>query len=117
MTPSWKLLGPLEAADGALMFGISTAMIFAVIFRLVQARYVDLREIARTLRRTAGDSDWFFAAGVYAAVGDNDEAFACLEKAYERHDFFLVFLKVHPYMDPLRSDPRYAELVHRIGLP
>ena len=44
MTPSWKLLGPLEAADGALMFGISTAMIFAVILRLVQARYVDLRE-------------------------------------------------------------------------
>src|SRR5580698_2716022 len=44
MTPSWKLLGPLEAADGALMFGISTAMIFAVIVRLVQARYVDLRK-------------------------------------------------------------------------
>lgn len=44
MSPSWKLLGPLEAADGALMFGISTAMIFAVILRLVQARYVDLRE-------------------------------------------------------------------------
>jgi hypothetical protein len=43
MTPSWKLLGPLEAADGALMFGISTAMIFAVIFRLVQARYADLK--------------------------------------------------------------------------
>ncbi len=44
MTPSWKLLGPLEAADGALMFGVSTAMIFAVIVRLIQARYVDLRD-------------------------------------------------------------------------
>ncbi|HEX8797239.1 MAG TPA: ion channel [Terriglobales bacterium] len=44
MSPSWKLLGPLEAADGVLMFGISTAMIFAVIVRLVQARYVDLRD-------------------------------------------------------------------------
>ncbi len=43
MTPSWKLLGPLEAADGALMFGVSTAMIFAVIVRLVQAKFVDLR--------------------------------------------------------------------------
>ena len=51
-----------------------------------------------------------------AALGDKDEAFACLEKAYEKHDFFLVFLKVHPYKDPLRSDARYAELVHRIGL-
>ena len=44
MTPSWKLLGPLEAADGSLMFGVSTAMIFAVILRLVQTRFADLRD-------------------------------------------------------------------------
>jgi len=43
MTPSWRLLGPLEAANGVLMFGVSTAMIFAVIQRLVQARFADLR--------------------------------------------------------------------------
>ena len=43
MTPSWRLLGPLEAADGSLMFGLSTAMAFAVILRLIQARYTDLR--------------------------------------------------------------------------
>jgi hypothetical protein len=43
MSPSWKLLGPLEAADGALMFGVSTAMIFTVIVRLLQARFEDLR--------------------------------------------------------------------------
>jgi hypothetical protein len=43
MSPSWKLLGPLEAADGSLMFGVSTAMVFAVIVRLVQARFEDLR--------------------------------------------------------------------------
>ena len=44
MTASWKFLGPLEAADGALMFGVSTAMIFAVIARLVQAKFEDLRD-------------------------------------------------------------------------
>ena len=44
MTPSWRLLGPLEAANGVLMFGVSTAMIFAVIQRLVQARFTDLRD-------------------------------------------------------------------------
>ena len=43
MSSFWKLLGPLEAADGALMFGLSTAMIFAVISRLILARFVDLR--------------------------------------------------------------------------
>jgi len=44
MTPSWRLLGPLEAADGMLMFGVTTAMIFAVIQRLVRARLPDLRD-------------------------------------------------------------------------
>jgi hypothetical protein len=44
MSPSWRLLGPLEAADGLLLFGVSTAMIFAVIQRLVEARYAILHE-------------------------------------------------------------------------
>jgi hypothetical protein len=44
MSPSWRLLGPLEAANGMLMFGVSTGMIFVLIQRLVQARYVDLRD-------------------------------------------------------------------------
>lgn len=44
MTPSWKLLGPLEAADGALMFGVSTAMIFAIAQRLMRAKFGDLWE-------------------------------------------------------------------------
>jgi hypothetical protein len=43
MSPAWKLLGPLEASDGSLMFGVSTAMIFSVILRLIQSRFVDLR--------------------------------------------------------------------------
>jgi hypothetical protein len=42
MTPSWKLLGPLEAANGALMFGVSTAMVFAIAQRLMRAKFGDL---------------------------------------------------------------------------
>jgi hypothetical protein len=44
MSPSWRLLGPLEAANGMLMFGVSTALIFAVIQWLIQARFADLRQ-------------------------------------------------------------------------
>ena len=44
LTPSWRLLGPLEAANGALMFGVSTATVFAVIQRLIRARFEDLRD-------------------------------------------------------------------------
>jgi hypothetical protein len=43
MSPSWRLLGPLEAANGMLMFGVSTAIIFTVIQRLLHARFADLR--------------------------------------------------------------------------
>jgi hypothetical protein len=44
MSPKWRLLGPLEAANGILMFGVSTAMIFTLILRLTEARFVDLRD-------------------------------------------------------------------------
>jgi hypothetical protein len=44
MSPSWRLLGPLETANGALLFGVSTAMIFAVIVWLIQIRFKDLKD-------------------------------------------------------------------------
>jgi Ion channel len=44
MSSTWRLLGPLETADGMLLFGVSTAMIFAAILRLLEARYADLKE-------------------------------------------------------------------------
>jgi Ion channel len=44
MSPKWRLLGPLEAADGIMMFGVSTAMIFTLILRLNRARYADLSD-------------------------------------------------------------------------
>jgi tetrahydromethanopterin S-methyltransferase subunit C len=43
MSPAWRLLGPLETADGMLLFGVSTAMIFAIIQGLVQTRFSDLK--------------------------------------------------------------------------
>jgi hypothetical protein len=43
MTPHWRFLGPLEAANGMLLFGVSTAMVFALIQWLIEARFADLR--------------------------------------------------------------------------
>lgn len=43
MTASWRLLGPLEAANGMVLFGVTTAMIFAVIWRLAETRFTELR--------------------------------------------------------------------------
>jgi TolB-like protein len=53
----------------------------------------------------------------YAALGDKDAAFAELEKAYKHHDWFMQKIKVDPFMDPLRDDPRFDELVKRMNFP
>jgi hypothetical protein len=50
------------------------------------------------------------------ALGDYDEAFVWLERAYREQSNLLQFLKVHPFFDPVRGDPRFADLVRRVGL-
>ena len=56
-------------------------------------------------------------ADLYFLLGDKDQAFALLEKAYEERDNMVVLLKVEPMFDPLRSDPRFANLLRRVGFP
>ncbi len=56
-------------------------------------------------------------AVVHAALGQNDQAFEWLQKALEDRSFMLVFLKVDPALDSLRSDARFEGLVKHIGLP
>ena len=53
----------------------------------------------------------------YADLGDKNNAFVWLEKAYEQRASGLIFLRLLPDFDSLRSDPRYADLVKRIGFP
>ena len=55
-------------------------------------------------------------ASLLAALGEKDQAFVWLDKAYEVHDFILVMLKVEPMFDSLRSDPRFTVLLKRVGL-
>ena len=58
----------------------------------------------------------FFIATAYAGLGDKDQAFAWLEKDFQQRSGQLPFITWWPNFDSLRSDPRYAELVHRMGL-
>jgi TolB-like protein/DNA-binding winged helix-turn-helix (wHTH) protein/Tfp pilus assembly protein PilF len=53
----------------------------------------------------------------YLGLGDNEQALAWLERAYEEHSMILQYIKVHPFFDPLRGDPRFVGLVRRVGLP
>jgi serine/threonine protein kinase/tetratricopeptide (TPR) repeat protein len=59
----------------------------------------------------------YWVAASYAALGEKDAAFAELEKAYRAHDWFLQRIKTDPFLDPLRDDPRFKDLVRRVGLP
>ena len=52
---------------------------------------------------------------VHAGLGEKDEAFEWLERAYSSRDFMLTLLKIEPTYDLLRDDPRYADLMRRVG--
>src|SRR5712671_5717980 len=59
----------------------------------------------------------YWVAIVHAALGEKEAAFAELEKAYQAHDWFFQRLRADPFMDPLRDDPRFKDMVRRLGLP
>jgi len=54
---------------------------------------------------------------LYGELGERDQAFEWMERAYEAHDSGLFFLRVPPLHDSLRSDPRFDEIMRRIGIP
>ena len=59
----------------------------------------------------------YWIAVQYAALGDKDAAFKELETAFQNRDWFLTRIKIDPFMDPLRDDPRFDEMVRRLKLP
>jgi tetratricopeptide (TPR) repeat protein len=59
----------------------------------------------------------YWIAMIYVGLGEKDEAFAWFEKAYEERSPWLLWFKIDPLLDTLRSDPRFADLLRRIGFP
>lgn len=58
----------------------------------------------------------YFIATLYVALGDKDQSFVWLDKAYAQRDLYLAWIKFDPAVDPLRSDPRFQELQQRLRL-
>ena len=71
-----------------------------------------LKELSKTRFVSSVD-----IALVCASLGDKDRAFEWLQKAYEDREAGLVALRVDPMFDPLRSDPRFRDLVRRMNFP
>jgi TolB-like protein/Tfp pilus assembly protein PilF len=55
-------------------------------------------------------------AVIHLALGDQDRAFSCLEQAYDERCEMMTWVKVDPHFDQIRADPRFANLLHRVGL-
>jgi TolB-like protein/Tfp pilus assembly protein PilF len=114
-----------ELEQTAVLFGKNE------IARLIRQGFVvsgpegAMRAWAKELERVNSTNEAFLplsTAQAYAALGDKDHAFYWLEQAYQHTELAslddgLMDLKVDPMLDPLRSDPRYQDLLRRVGLP
>lgn len=67
-------------------------------------------------RATHDYIDPYYIAIIYLGLGEANQAFAWLDKAYANRSFWLLWLKVEPKFDQLRSDARFVDLVRRVGL-
>ena len=85
----------------------------------ISGRRADALNIAEEFQNLSSHAyiDFYQVAGIYAGLGNKDEAFRLLEKAYAQHSASMPYLTVDPFWYGMRSDPRYADLLRRIGLP
>ena len=85
----------------------------------VSGKRADALKIAKEVEELSAHTyvNYYNLATIYAGLGEKDETFRLLEKAYQQHCPPMVFLAVDPFWYGMRSDPRYADLLHRIGLP
>jgi tetratricopeptide (TPR) repeat protein len=73
-----------------------------------------IEEMKRARERTYVPAGAFI--NPYLALCDYNEVFAWFERAYAEQSNILQFLKVHPFFDPLHGDPRFQDLMRRVGL-
>ena len=77
----------------------------------------ELKRVDERLEAEGRSIPRFSFIWAYAGLGDKEQAFAWLEKAYRERRDRVFLLNVDPLLDPLRSDPRFQDLLRRIGLP
>ena len=85
----------------------------------ISDRHAQARTVLAELKRMSGNSyvSPYNMAVIHAGLGEVDEAFEWLDRAYEDRSRSMVWLNVADELDPLRADPRFASLVRQVGLP
>ncbi len=103
-----KAMEPVPLTIGVLGYA------YAKTGRKDEARKL-LAELKELSKRRYVPSYWI--AIIYAGLDEKGQAFAFLEKAYQERSWWRLWIKMDPMVDNLRSDARFADLVHRVGFP
>ena len=108
---------PNAVAESARFFELSGQPQNAVLLRESFAKdgWVGCLRLATAANSPLKENNWLLARA-YIELGEKDKAFAELNNAYESRTG-VAFLKVEPQLDPLRSDPRFQDLMKKVGLP
>jgi DNA-binding winged helix-turn-helix (wHTH) protein/TolB-like protein/Tfp pilus assembly protein PilF len=102
----------IERGDNSASVRIYLGYAYAKAGQPAEARAI-LSELRRAKERVSAAE----LAILYAGLGESDQAFQSLERAYSAHDLQLQYLGVDPLLDSLRPDPRFQALMRRVGLP
>ena len=106
-----------EALDELALVGPSHRRTVVEIRAEMSSRGVNgYLETRKRFSEEIGGLDTFYDAAVLAGFGRHDEAFAALERGFEEGNWYLIRTAMSPHMDPLRDDPRYADLLKRLKL-
>ena len=102
-----------KQAENSAWASAKIGQVYAILGKNADARRI-IAELEEQLKRGAASPDYI--AGIYVRLGEKDQALAWLERAYETRSDLLVFVKVDPTWDDIRSDARFQDLLRRIGL-
>jgi adenylate cyclase len=103
----------LELSEGDTNELAALGRAYAISNQASEARNI-LDQLKKRSEQTYVQPTWI--AVIYLGLGDKTQAFDWLQKAYEDRSAWLVYLKVDPLFDNVRSDPRFGDLMRRVGL-
>jgi len=112
-----KAISPLKKVISGSQRTIDASGLLVMAYAQAGRRADALRLLGQLKKRQQTN---YVPAGVfvnaYLGLGDYEQTFVWLDRALQERSNFLAYVKVHPFFDPLRGDPRFAEVVRRVGL-
>jgi eukaryotic-like serine/threonine-protein kinase len=104
----------VKLSGGSSLMSAALAQTFATAGRRKKA--IQILDDLTKLTKQKYVAPYFFA-GIHIGLGEDDRAIEYLEKSYEEHSHWIIYLHIDPSMDGLRPNPRFQDLLRRVGLP